>query len=174
MPCTMTPTFIFIYSLDRISEYHFRWLLRRMLDRLQECRQSLRSLFKLTQETDLICKKYPSLSLNSTALRVSLGSQCQTLFDSLRDTTLSLQHLMLSYRPRQLTADNDTSANDSDDADIANVCQLPREAFENLLTEKTPSIQQIKVSNNTFSTYYILHTYVHITTRTLHIYIRTS
>lgn len=124
-----------------------------MLDRLQECRQSLRSLFKLTQETDLICKKYPSLSLNSTALRVSLGSQCQTLFDSLRDTTISLQHLVLSYRPRRLTKDNDTtSANDSDDADIANVCQLPREAFENLLTEKTPSIQQIKVSNNTCMT----------------------
>ena len=39
--------------------------------------------------------------------------------------------------------------NKEDDADsVASISLLPGEAFENLLTEKTPSVQQLKVKHN--------------------------
>jgi hypothetical protein len=108
----------------------------------------MKQLLQLTHESHLISKKYslPSSVMKSKSLRVSFGCGCQALFNAVRESTIALQNafpssILLTQGQPQAETMNDKEEEDS----IASICSLPGEAFENLLTEKTPSVQQLKV-----------------------------
>lgn len=148
--------------IDRIEKYRFKRFFRQLLNQAVDTRDLMKHLLKLTHESDLISKKYslPSSSLKSTSLRISFGKGCQSLFNTVREAAINMQHTFQSptllLQGQQIPSQRKLSAhqqeeevNKEDDEDsVASISLLPGEAFENLLTEKTPSVQQLKVMHN--------------------------